>query len=250
MEDDLELVMATPGELVKVIAAATGEDEATVAQHDRNLVVAGLRTKGGRGRSAAKVSARDAAVLLTAVLGSHRVKDSVETVQRYIETQEHHAHWHQHYPDKLQGMGKANVWEDFGVPELAALPLAHSFIDAMEVLITLAADGKLIRHFGKPLSFSPLRIFVTSPGTHARITISQMGEAYKHKSVQADYQTNEMPPEWMRDTSKTIPDEHREVAAKERPKLKRMTEMEHVPILYVGALLAGELHQLPPIDAT
>lgn len=244
--------MATPGELVKVIAAATGEDEATVAQHDRNLVVAGLRTKGGRGRSAAKVTARDAALLLTAVLGSHRVKDSVETVQRYIETQEHHAHWHKHYPDKLQGMGNANVWEDFGIPEMAALPLTHSFIDALETLITVAADGKLVRHFGKPILFSPLRIFVTSPGTHARISISQLGmePEPKRNSVQADYQTNETPPEWMLDTSKPIPEVDRVAAARERPKLKRMTEMEHGPVLYVGALLAGELHQLPSLDTT
>ena len=43
--------MASPGDLVKVIAATTGEDEATITQHDRNLLIAGLRTKGGRGRS-------------------------------------------------------------------------------------------------------------------------------------------------------------------------------------------------------
>jgi len=242
--------MATPGELVKVIAAVTGEDEATVAHHDRNLVVAGLRTKGGRGRSAATVTARDGAVLLTAVLGSYRVKDSVDTVQRYTLTQEHHSHWHQHFPGNVQGMGRANVWQGFGVPELANLPLSHNFVDAMEVLITLAASGDLIRHFGKPLIESPLRIFATSPGTHARITMVRIGGALERQVVQADYQADVAPPEWVRDPSKPIPDEDLQAAANESPKLKRMTEMEHKPILYVGALLAGELHQMPPIDTT
>jgi len=43
--------MATPGELVRTVAEALGIAEATVVQYDRNLVAAGLRTKGGRGRS-------------------------------------------------------------------------------------------------------------------------------------------------------------------------------------------------------
>lgn len=246
MEDDLELLMATPGELVKVIASATGEDEATVAQHDRNLVVAGLRTRGGRGRSAAKVTSRDAAMLLTAVLGSHRVKDSAETARRYIETQEHHAHWHKHYPDKLQGMGKANVWEDYRIPEMAALPLDHTFIDALEVLIALAAEGKLIRHLGDFNTVGGLRIFVTSPGIHARISMHHYDKDAGSKSVQADYQSNATPPAWMLDPSKLTPAD----APKARPALKRMTEMDATPVLYVGAQLAGELHQLPSLDTT
>lgn len=230
--------MATPGELVKVIAASTGEDEATVTQHDRNLVVAGLRSKSGRGRSAAKVTARDAAVLLTAVLGSHRVKDSVETVRRYVETQEHRVWLQKHYPEDLEGRN-ANVWGDFCIPEMAALPPGHSFIDAMECLITLAADGKLLRYLGDVYPLSSLHIFVTSPDTHARISMHCFEGKGRSKSVQADYQSSETPP----------PDEERRPASKKGPKLKRMTEMNPLPLLYVGALLAGKLESLPKIDA-
>jgi hypothetical protein len=229
--------MATPGELVKVIAASTGEDEATVTQHDRNLVVAGLRSKSGRGRSAAKVTARDAAVLLTAVLGSHRVKDSVETVSRYVDTQEHRVWLQKHYPEDLEGR-KANVWEDFCIPEMAALPLGHSFIDAVECLITLSADGKLMRYLGNVYPLSSLRIFVASPDTDAGIRMHYFEGRGGSKSVQADYQANETP----------HPDEERRTTSKEGPKLKRMTEMNPLPLLYVGALLAGKLESLPKID--
>ena len=57
-----------PGSIGEGGSVAMGVSEETVAVHDRNLVVAGLRTKGGRGTSAAKVTPRDAARLFVAVL--------------------------------------------------------------------------------------------------------------------------------------------------------------------------------------
>jgi hypothetical protein len=241
--------MATPGELVKLIAAATGDDVATVVQHDRNLAIAGLRTMGGRGRSAAKVTARDAAHVLTSVLGSHRVKDAVDTVRRYLQTQEHHAHWHQHYPDKLQGMGKANVWEDYGIPELAALPREHSFIDALTALITLAAEGRLIRELDDFHPLDGIKIIVTSPRTHARISMRCFRNRDDYKSVQADYGSNEPPPEWIKDLKKPPPDDVLARRSWDNPKLDRWTEMNALPILYIGALLAGKLGEMPPLKS-
>src|SRR5439155_17694246 len=65
-----EVLMATPGQLVKCIAEALGIPEPTVVQYDRLLAENGLRSKGGRGTSAAKVTAVDAANLLIAIMGS------------------------------------------------------------------------------------------------------------------------------------------------------------------------------------
>jgi hypothetical protein len=62
--------MATPGQLVETTAAILGIPQPTIALYDRVLSEHGLRSKGGRGRSAAKVNARDAAHLLLAVIGS------------------------------------------------------------------------------------------------------------------------------------------------------------------------------------
>src|ERR1700730_13281650 len=78
--------MLTPGELVREVAAITGVPEATVAVHDRNLAVAGLRTRHGRGTSAAKMTARDAAHLLTAIMGSREVRGSAEAVKFFRTT--------------------------------------------------------------------------------------------------------------------------------------------------------------------
>jgi len=228
--------MATPGELVKVIAASTGEDLSAVASHDRNLVVAGLRSKSGRGTSAAKVTSRDAANLLTAILGSARVKDSVETVRRYMRTQEHQRYWHQHYPK--DDAGPENIWEHFGIAELTALPSDHSFIDALEVLITLAAEGRLICNLSETFPFDSLKIGAASHRTHARININDFGK----KSVQADYGSSEPPPK--RVTNKKIKPPPPLPAS---PQLKRWTETNALPIVYIGALLAGKLGELPPI---
>lgn len=75
----------TPGQLVKAVSIALDVPEETVVQHDRNLVVAGLRTTGARGRNAPAVSPLDAARLFVAVLGSVRAKDSVSTVRAFEE---------------------------------------------------------------------------------------------------------------------------------------------------------------------
>lgn len=75
--------MATPKQLVQVVALQTGVSEATVIVHDRNLLVAGLRTEGQRGRGTSTVTYQDAANLIIAVAASRNVKDSAKTVEIY-----------------------------------------------------------------------------------------------------------------------------------------------------------------------
>ncbi|MDQ0317349.1 hypothetical protein [Amorphus orientalis] len=77
--------MATPKELVETVAAALNVTVNTVTVHDRYLHEAGLRTSGGRGRAAARVTYQDAANLLIAIAMSRNVKDSPETVRTYCE---------------------------------------------------------------------------------------------------------------------------------------------------------------------
>lgn len=136
--------MASPGELVKVIADVLGVPEPQVIQHDRNLAVAGLRAVGGRGRSAAKMAPLDAANLLIGVAASSMVKETVEVVKDYAflppnsgEIQTDHKHRTDVTPK----------WElsGFPVPALQALPNNHKFRDALACLIQAATDGSLDR---------------------------------------------------------------------------------------------------------
>ena len=78
--------MASPGELVRTIAEVLGIPEATVTVLDRNLVVAGLRTKRGRGPSAAEVTTLDGARLLIAgILSPAPVTSTAEVVGWYSQ---------------------------------------------------------------------------------------------------------------------------------------------------------------------
>lgn len=72
------------------------------------------------------------------MLGSHHVKDSVQTVRRYSETQLH----------KTLSEGYA----DTQVAALMNLQPGHSFVDALEALIAAAAEGSQEYHIDTDLT--------------------------------------------------------------------------------------------------
>ena len=133
--------MATPGELVHTVAKALGIPQATVVQYDRNLAAAGLRTKSGRGPSAAQVTSEDAANLLIAICGAPAsgapIKEAVETCQRYRLLQVYGA------PKSKSGpFGRLKLH----CPTLGRLPERHEFGRAIAALIDSFAAGE----FGNP----------------------------------------------------------------------------------------------------
>jgi DNA-binding Xre family transcriptional regulator len=159
----------TPGELVKTVAQVLGLPEATVVVHDRNLVVAGLRSKAGRGRGSAHVNARDAAHLLTAILASAQVRDSVPSVERYRETR------------PRRNASTKKLFAQIGITELASLPAEHSFVDALEAMLGSAATGSLAAWLaqeakgtrGRKIGVAPLiEVAAHTPGTLGDIRIA------------------------------------------------------------------------------
>jgi hypothetical protein len=75
--------MALLSELVKIVAAVEGLDEVSVGIFARAAREAGYIAQGGRGRSAAKMSVRDAANLLIAVNGCALAKEVPTRVEQY-----------------------------------------------------------------------------------------------------------------------------------------------------------------------
>ncbi|HVT26637.1 MAG TPA: hypothetical protein VHE81_01335 [Lacipirellulaceae bacterium] len=158
----------TPGELVKAVAEVLGMPEMNVIYYDRKLVEAGLRSKHGRGRGAAHVTSRDAAHLLTSILGSMQVKDAVATVRRYSATR----------PEG--GTAAQKRYAELGLAELAALPSDHSLVDALEALIIATVSGSLHQRrpeTGWARSSTPtvapdVEVWALAPGTVAEIRIS------------------------------------------------------------------------------
>lgn len=144
--------MATPKELVQKVAEATGVPENTVVQHDRNLMAAGLRTEGQRGRGKSSVTYQDAANLLIAVTAARNVKDSAAVVNAYA-------------PLKLEG---DYMWEDdkrgdtFGDGIAAMLEAAPGYVYDRDFHINVLMHGpkpsarieistdNTVRHFDFP----------------------------------------------------------------------------------------------------
>jgi hypothetical protein len=126
--------MPTPGQLVEAMAASLGIPVATVIQYDRQLAESGLRTKGGRGLSAAAVTPRDAANLLIAIaaspLAGPTVKEAVRTCEAYGSLKE------------LERVSLIERFPKFGLPTLASLPAGHSLREALSVLIDAAGKGE------------------------------------------------------------------------------------------------------------
>ena len=134
--------MATPGQLVQVMADVLGVPSATVFQYDRVLSENGLRSKSGRGTSAAKVTPRDAANLLIALATSPlfgmSAKDAIRNCHIYAS---------------LISSATFHEWSkgfaDFGLPTLSNLSNKHSFGEALAALIDAAGKGETFRNPGK-----------------------------------------------------------------------------------------------------
>ena len=159
--------MASPGGLVAVIADTLGVPRVTVVQYDRVLAENGLRSSGGRGLSAAKITAADGANLLIAIMGSPisgaAIKDAAQTCRLY---------------GALPNLKTIGLRQELRhqLKELWELPQQHSLQSALVALIEGAMDAetsstqKLTGDFDKdqilnvqlngPLPWAQISIFV------------------------------------------------------------------------------------------
>ena len=154
--------MATPAQLMETISTATGVPLATVVDIDRKLVKAGLRTRAGRGFSAAQMTSVDAANLLTAILAGSRSNESALAVERYAQTR----------VDKERSSER--LFGAASLDDLAALPARHRFIDGLAAVIASAAAGslyKLVAEIGGG-STPSIEIFAFTRAMRGRIRIA------------------------------------------------------------------------------
>jgi hypothetical protein len=181
----------TPGQLVRAVSIALEVPEETVVQHDRNLIVAGLRTKSGRGRSAPEVTPLDAARLLVATLGSIRTKDSVATVKQF----ERAIFEPPDRPKVIDFRGyKLGVDADTQIEmdsAIASLPHTHNFIEALAALI--ADASRPIENLQVFLNrFVRLGVSCSSPS--GRATIGEI--RFLGYAVPTEEPTNSSPEAW------------------------------------------------------
>jgi len=127
--------MATPGQLVHTVSDVLGVPIATVIQYDRQLAENGLRSVKGRGRGAARVTARDAAHLVIALMGAPpwvaTIRSAAESCEKIRSLQSNH-------PD----LSDPKKFRRFGLHQLSELPNRHLFVDAIAALIEGAGRGE------------------------------------------------------------------------------------------------------------
>ena len=129
--------MATPGQLVRIMAETLGVPAETVTNYDRVLSENGMRSKSGRGRGAAKVTAGDAANLLIAIMGSPiagaSVKEAANTCRTYGSL------------PKLGHVSGTMGFAKLGLPTLDELPSEHTLHEGISALINSATKGEHYR---------------------------------------------------------------------------------------------------------
>jgi hypothetical protein len=159
--------MATPLQLAETVSAATGVPLATVVDIDRRLVKAKLRTKAGRGFSAARMTPLDAARLLTAVLASPQSNEAAEAVERYSLTS----------ADRTRSSEK--LFATAKLDDLAALPGKLSFVDALAALIGSAANGSLASMMANSKDWVPsIEVFAFTRAVRGRIRLAGLPNGF------------------------------------------------------------------------
>ena len=198
--------MATPGELIKAVADVLHVPEVTISSYYRSLREAGFVTKGGRGRSAAQMTAADAAHLLMAVGGNRFEKESAAKIAedyrriRASHTVRRMALPTGERPGWLEGdwiENDAGTWlfEGFSIPHLQALPEQHQFIDALTAVIEAAMNKEfgLATYEGSPDAAVShiIEIYFYGPEPHAGIEIGLSGGGHFFYTEEGTYQLPE-----------------------------------------------------------
>lgn len=215
--------MVSPGLMVRAVAEVLGLPPATVEWHDRILLEADLRTRGGRGSGAARLTPRDAANLITSILAGSMPKDAAESVNLYAATR----------PNKRQSSKKAFALA--GLSELACLKAEHSFVDALEALFISGVNGDLAgwitKHSAGRKAMKPLPMIdvaASSPGAVGDIRIAGIIEGV---TAQVRYMT---PGPWTEPNRLASGNPH-----PAGPDLAQSRSITACTIVHIADLLAG-----------
>jgi len=173
--------MASPGELIDVVSDVLGVPKAMVVNYDRALAAEGLRTKSGRGTSAAAMTSSDAANILTAVAASSLAKDAANCVKTYgaLPARYGEVSIAKDGQDPIRDFNAPAIWNLSGVnlPSLQDLDDQHTFHDALAGFISASIDGSLhkaiakISFFRKDVPVGPWDINVRVWGTFPQAMI-------------------------------------------------------------------------------
>lgn len=166
--------MATPGQLIDCIASSLSVPTATVFQYDRILAENGLRTKGGRGRSAAQVTPADAASLLVVVAGAPATGPSVtvalDTLAQFGVLRAKVSKPKPPQDDFLRDHDTFGAIEKQS-PTLAKLKRRHTLHSALAAMIEAAIRDEIWENPSR-IQERTAKCFISLEGPHPRASIA------------------------------------------------------------------------------
>jgi len=176
--------MVSPGEMVSAVARALGVPEITVVQHDRKLADVGLRAKGGRGPSAAKMTARDVANLLIGIAASSSIQETAANAREYgglplVDPLIDSLSMPKGKEAEFYGVEHPD-WRDWPLclPVLRELTPDHTFADALAALIQQVAEDAVIaeamRKYYESLNENQYGFLVEQPSGSLNVEITIM----------------------------------------------------------------------------
>ena len=131
--------MATPGQVTRLIADNFAIPHKTITKIDRALVEAGFRSTGGRGPGSMHFTPIEAARLLTAIaaapVAGAFVKTAALACKNYFDLPLHHVEYGDDAAPWFNGA--------YPIPQLAELPVRHTFGEALTALIEAAIADEL-----------------------------------------------------------------------------------------------------------
>jgi hypothetical protein len=119
--------LAIASDLTAIVASLADRPPAAAIHHLRNLRDAGMITKSGRGPSAAQMTIADAVMLLLAMAGTERLKDSVVTATSLAD---------------LRAVSYAQVWhrKEYRI-QRSIFPFGDKLADALRSAFGISAIG-------------------------------------------------------------------------------------------------------------
>ena len=176
--------MASSGALIRIIAEVTGVPAATTETYFRSLRKpldgsAPMVNTGGRGINAARMSACDAAMLLTAILGSRFEREAAYKIVKDFERVRASANTSWKYESYEPGRSHADpvtrdgrwFFDGFSLPPLQKLTPGHSFPAALAAIIDASGTGEFDAAAGGKTLLRSFEVSVFGPNPGAAIEI-------------------------------------------------------------------------------
>jgi hypothetical protein len=161
--------MATSVRLTEKLATLFNARVSTCSNTYKHLQAADLVSRGGRGRHAAQVTAKDSVMLLFALIGSEHINDGPEAARRYSSLVAKWRGCSGAYSDERSDSEARWYAMENSFPYLKPLDVGHTLSEAVVALVNSYKDGAV------PAPQPTIAVTIRGPQISATIRFDDQG---------------------------------------------------------------------------